>query len=327
MTHSDGESSRALKPLMDRKRAAVGGLVILAVLVAALFAIYRERHSFTDSFRHVGASSMLVSYVLGAVCVLATWRAWLEVLRGLGVPMPSSVSARVFFVSQLGKYIPGSVWPAVMQMEAGRARGANRWKMLGANLVTIAIGCCIGLIVACSVIPFYDTNALTKFWWALLALPLLLVALYPRVLHASLNLVLRILRRPPLVDQLSLRSELRAAGWYVVSWAALGAHLGVLAASVGSNRLSVYFLCVGAMALGMSLGILFIPVPAGAGVRDLILVLVLGSVMKTGQALAVAVASRAILIGCDITLAVVAALLTRSRRDLPVLPARSGRSS
>jgi len=31
----------------------------------------------------------------------------------------------VFFVSQLGKYMPGSVWPIVMQMEAGRPPGGQ----------------------------------------------------------------------------------------------------------------------------------------------------------------------------------------------------------
>ncbi len=46
-------------------------------------------------------------------------------LNDLGSPLPPAGSLRVFFLGQLGKYVPGSVWPAVAQMELGRDYGCH----------------------------------------------------------------------------------------------------------------------------------------------------------------------------------------------------------
>jgi uncharacterized membrane protein YbhN (UPF0104 family) len=77
-------------------------------------------------------------------------------------------------------------------------------------------------------------------------------------------------------------------------------------------------LCIGAIALAVPLGILFIPAPAGAGIRDVVLVLVLTVILTSGQALAVVVASRVLLILSDLVLAGLAAA---SRRRM-VIPAK-----
>jgi uncharacterized membrane protein YbhN (UPF0104 family) len=113
------------------------------------------------------------------------------------------------------------------------------------------------------------------------------------------------------------RAELRAACWFLLSWLALGVHLGILAASIGPGGPSTYLLTIGGMALATSLGILFLPAPAGAGVRDVILVVVLGSILTTGQALAIVVASRVILLACDVALAGVIGAATRKWRSIP----------
>ena len=61
----------------------------------------------------------------------------------------------MFFVSQLGRYLPGSLWPIVMQMDAGRRRGASRKTMLAANLITVTLlSLCVGLVLAALLFPF-----------------------------------------------------------------------------------------------------------------------------------------------------------------------------
>jgi uncharacterized membrane protein YbhN (UPF0104 family) len=89
----------------------------------------------------------------------------------------------------------------------------------------------------------------------------------------------------------------------VASWLGFGLQVGVLTASIGHRGASVYVVSIGAMALAVPLGILFIPAPAGAGVRDVVLVFVLKAVLTSGQALAVVVVSRVLLICCDLILA------------------------
>ena len=83
-------------------------------------------------------------------------------------------------------------------------------------------------------------------------------------------------------------------------------HIAVLALAFGASTGTTVLLSIGGMALAVAGGVLFIPAPAGAGIRDVILALVLGAQLTNAQALAVVIASRVILIVVDLSLAVVA---------------------
>jgi glycosyltransferase 2 family protein len=297
------EGEQANRIHIRRLRALAGFALMTLVIAAATAAVYRERHSFTSTIHRLGAGPVIASLGCALVGVGATGPSWLEVVRGLGVDMPRRAGIRVFFTSQLGKYVPGSVWPLVMQMEAGRAYGASRRTMAAANIIAVAVACTTGLIVAAVLLPASDAGALAHYWWSLLILPFLAILLYPRTIPALLDRLLAFANRPPLGERLASRNELRAGCFMTLAWLGLGAHLAVLCFALGHQSLSTFLLCMGAMALAVPLGILFIPAPAGAGIRDLVLVFVLTTLLTSGQALAIVVASRVLLITCDIILA------------------------
>lgn len=314
-----GESEARPAPRLDRRRAATGATVVALALAGAGVAIWRERHSVGPALSHLGAGNLTLATLCGLIGVAATYPVWWCVLAGLDVRLPVAAGAGIFFSTQLGKYIPGSVWPVVMQMEAGRARGASRRTMLTGNLVMNLLSSATGLMVAAAVLPFYDPGALDRYWWGLLAVPVLLALLHPRALTGLVDLAARILRRPPLGDALEWRMELRAFAWSLLTWLGLGLQTAVLAASIKGWSFSVFALGLGGMALAVPLGVLFIPAPAGAGVRDVVLGLVLGSVMPAGQALAVVLACRLIAVACDLLAAGVAAgaMRVHGRRGAP----------
>ncbi len=304
-------------PHPNRWRPIAAALVLVVVVVAAGYAIYRDRHSFADTIRHVGVLATVGAFAAGLVGVAATYPAWRQVLAGLGVEFGWANGARVFFASQLGKYLPGSVWPVLLQMEAGRARGASRRTMLAGNLVTVVLSCATGLVVACLLLPITDAHALAHYWWLLLALPVLVGLLHPRALTALLDRLFRLVGRAPLGERLPVTATVEAAGWSIVSWLGLGLQVWILYSAVGTVSFSGWLLCTGGMALAVAGGILFIPAPAGAGLRELILVLVLKPDLGTGGALATVVASRVLLVAADLLLAAVAAGAARRARPRP----------
>jgi uncharacterized membrane protein YbhN (UPF0104 family) len=57
------------------------------------------------------------------------------------------------------------------------------------------------------------------------------------------------------------------------------------------------------MALAVSAGLLFLPAPAGAGMREVVLGVVLLTMLTSGQVVAVVVASRVIILLADLLLA------------------------
>ena len=190
-------------PRTSRARELVGALMVVLVLAAVAVVVSRNWQAFIDSIHKIGVGGVALSLAAALVGVVGTYLQWRSVLIGLGVRFGVVEGARVFFVSQLGKYLPGSVWPVVMQMEAGRSRGANRKTMLAANLITVLLSVCVGVVLAGLLLPFSSPSALHRFWWALAALPLLLVLAHPRSLPFLLDLVLKALRRAPLGVQMT----------------------------------------------------------------------------------------------------------------------------
>ncbi|MDP9116129.1 MAG: flippase-like domain-containing protein [Actinomycetota bacterium] len=308
---ADQTASSPENPKPNRGRAVLGAVVVAAVVLAAGFAVYHQRRGFADAVHKVGFGVMAASLALAVVSTALTFPTWRAVLTGLQVDMPWGVGARVFFTSQLGKYLPGSVWPVLIQMEAGRSRGAARRTMLAANLITIVLSCAVGLSLACVLLPIADAHALRRYWWLLFALPFLLALLHPRAVPWALDRLFTLVRREPLGQRLPVNASLRASGWALSSFVASGLHIAVLVVVIGGAGISAVTLSIGAMALAVSAGVLFIPAPAGAGVRDVVLTLVLGSVLDPGQALAVVVTSRALLIAGDLALAVAAGVAAR----------------
>lgn len=322
-------SSKADEPEGERAKPTshLRGYASFAVLVLVLagvgYTIAKNRRSFADSLARVGIGGLLLSLVFGVIGVLGTAFEWRAVLAGLGVEFGTRDGLRVFFVSQLGKYLPGSVWPIVMQMEAGRARGANRKSMIAANLVTVLLSVASGVVVAAVLLPFSYPAALHRFWWALAALPLVLVLVHPRSLPFLMDHLLRLLRRQPLEVRMTTAATVKASAWSLVSWLGLGLHITVLVAAIGKPSFTVLALSIGGICLAVSAGVLFIPSPAGAGPREFVLGFVLVAVLSSGQALAVVVASRVLLIAADLLCALVAWLAggprTMGTHDQPVL--------
>src|SRR5690606_35487272 len=84
--------------------------------------------------------------VLGALLgAMLTWR---TLLADLGTRLPVRSAARVFFVGQLGKYIPGTVWPLIAQMEMGRDLGVPRARSAAAFFLMMPVQLATGLLVA-----------------------------------------------------------------------------------------------------------------------------------------------------------------------------------
>ncbi|GAA3715895.1 lysylphosphatidylglycerol synthase transmembrane domain-containing protein [Nonomuraea antimicrobica] len=240
-----------------------------------------------------GALVAVVAALLGA---MLTWR---TLLADLGSPLPPRPAAKVFFVGQLGKYIPGAVWPVLAQMEMGRDLGVPRSRSAAAFFLMMPIQLATGLLVT------LGTLGWDRYGWLLLFVPLLLVLLEPKVINGVIGYALRRLGREPLERPLSRRGMLTALGWALAGWLAYGVHLYFVAPQGG------LVFAVGAFALSWCLGILTFVVPAGAGVREVAMVAVLAPHLDRGSAIAVALSSRIVIIVGDLICAGLAGIAAR----------------
>jgi uncharacterized membrane protein YbhN (UPF0104 family) len=254
--------------------------------------------------------------------LVATMQVWRTLLAALGSPLPVGIAARIFFLGQVGKYIPGSMWPVLMQMELAQAARVPRSRTAVAAALTLMTSLCAGLLVALCAVNFRTGVQMSGLGWVGLAIPVLLVLLHPRVVNAAAGRLLRLTARPPLAQSLSGRAVVVALGWALTSWLLLGTQVWLLANRLGAPPGRTLLLAVGGFAFAWSVGFLVVFVPAGVGVRDVLLVAALAPVLDLGAATAVALVSRILMSAGDLLLAATAGWAARHRHPAARRPDR-----
>ncbi len=264
------------------------------VIVIALFAIalHARWHDVQGSLDKLSPLDIIVATVLGFGNIFASMLGWRALLADIGSALPLPAAMRIFFVGQLGKYLPGSVWTVVAQADLGRDHEVQPRRMVAVSVVAMGISLSAALGMAAVTLPFASPGTAVHYWWMLLLLPLLAVGLMPRMVDRLTHLALRILRREPPDHEFTWHGVARALGWYVVSWVCVGLQVYVLAVVLHAPSGRALALSLGGTALAFAAGFVAIFVPAGAIVREAVLVAVLSPVLKAGPALVIAVVSR-----------------------------------
>ncbi|MDX6285646.1 MAG: glycosyltransferase 2 family protein [Frankiales bacterium] len=296
---------------MTDTRSVARRLRAVLLPVAAGLAAYAVVAQWSD-IRHaldrVGFVAPLLAFLLALVGLAAGALAWRALLTDVGVRLPLAATTRVFFVGQLGKYLPGGVWPVVAQMELGHDAGAERRHVGAVSVLVMAVNVVTGLVVAAACLPFTSSSALHRVGWLLVLVPVGVALLHPRVLNEVIGRALRLLRREPLEQPPSIRGVAAAVAWSLVMWAAFGAHLYVLADPLAESGHRLPLLAVGGYALAWVVGFLVVVAPSGVGVREAMLVLALAPALPAGEATAVALLSRALMTVADLAWAALALL-------------------
>lgn len=296
------------------------------VLAVASYLVAANWNDLRRAAVEIGAVAMIGSAFLGLFGTALISRVWRAYLRGVGVIAPERDVDQVFFVTQLGKYLPGSVWPVLAQMEAGRRWGANRSTMLVSSALMLAMLTATGLVLGMVLLPWSSGSGLRAYWWTAFFLVPLAALLHPKVLPWSVDRALRMIGREPAGVRLTVRATLLGCLWSLAAWLVLGLHVYVLVASLGVVGVTGLVVAVGGMALAWAVGLIVVPAPAGAGVRDTVLVLTLSPFTGPTAALTVALASRLILLCADLVLAGLSLVIARGFRGR-VVPTQPGRSS
>ncbi|MFT4264519.1 MAG: lysylphosphatidylglycerol synthase domain-containing protein [Nocardioides sp.] len=289
-------------------------------MAAGAVLVWRRGDELGRALDQVSLTRLEVAGALAVAGTILIQLVWSALLRGLGAEPARRDAASVFFVSQLGKYVPGSVWPVVAQMQFGVRWRVPRAVMLAANVLLLGMVTASGLAVGAVLLPWSSPDGLRRYWWLLLLLLPLAAGLHPRTVPAVLDRLLRRLGRDPLPVRPGLGSLAASAGWALLAWLVLGLHVAVLAGAFGHVGVRELAAFAGGMGLAWAAGLAFIPAPAGAGVRDAVLVLTLSPMTGTTGALTVALASRALLLVADVLLAAVGALARPVGRVGPVSP-------
>ena len=232
----------------------------------------------------VGA--LFAGYVVSALL-------WGLMVRDLGGPALTPLTAfRVFFVANLGRYIPGKVWQIAGLALLARRHGVSAALATGAAVLGQAFAVAGATVVGLA--AFFGGGPELRRWGGIAAAVVVAVVLLfavPAFLRKLMGLWFRVARRP-LPDGLE-PGPLFGIRWvtlYTLNWVLYAGAFWLL---VTSFDVPGGPLLVGpAFAAAYVLGYLMVFAPAGIGVREGFLVAFLQPAMGAGPGTAVAVISR-----------------------------------
>jgi uncharacterized membrane protein YbhN (UPF0104 family) len=308
------EPPRLAAPPGRSRRNLVRAAVLLSLFAFAAIALARSWPEVRPALAHLSVASIGLATLTVLAGLFTSFLGWRAVLVGYGAKLPLAGGLRVFFLGQLGKYLPGSVWPAVAQMELGREYKIPRRVSAAAVAIFMLLILGTALLVAAVSLPLLGPAARQRYWWTLAVLPVAVAVLYPPVLNRLVARAMRLLRREPMPSPLSVAGVAKAAGWSLTTWGLWGVHIWILAVGVGAGGPSLPWRATGAFAAAWTLGFVLVLVPAGAVVREAALIVLLRPGMNAGQATVVALASRLLLTVGDLGWGLIALLAERRRR-------------
>jgi hypothetical protein len=277
----------------------VGWLFLVAVLVGTWWSWRSSGEELADALRQVSAARVTLAGALVVCGVLMTAAVWQVSLRAFQVVVSPLESIPSFFVAQLGKYIPGSVWSFAAQGALGARQGLPVRVSAAAAVLFLGVHVASGLLFV----------GILGWWTALptwVVLPALVTGLAGLAPVVHRNLGRRVGGR---ACDWTIGRSVRGVLLMAPAWVCYS--LGLLAlAPDPSAGLGLLLGC--AFMVAFSVGVAVPIAPAGIGARDGALLVLITPVMGAGPAAAIVVTGRLIHTCADFLLAGVSWWLMRT---------------
>jgi glycosyltransferase 2 family protein len=290
------------------RRRAVRALVTVTVLALWAWALANQWTGFVAAVSQLTPVMAILAAVFIMVGLGLGMGIWKNALSILGAHLTTSAAAETYFLGQMGKYVPGSVWPAVLQAEIAKRYGVSRRQALTGYTSTVLLS----LFAATAVGGICWTVVLGGWWWAVSGLPSLMLLGLIASRRGSVAIARATARLANLTPESDSGSVGRGTGWIsLATWGVMGAHAALLSADFAPAEPTVWLAAVAGFCLAWVAGTLVVFVPAGIGVREAVLALTLGEAIGVPAAIAVALVSRFLMTLVDLAWASVILVVVR----------------
>jgi uncharacterized membrane protein YbhN (UPF0104 family) len=241
---------------------------------------------------------LIVATVVMVVSLYGFVGVWVAILRSIGAGIRWSRALNlVYATAWLGRYIPGKVPYILGKIYFASKQGIPRAKLAASSLLEAVFQIVAQLLVGLGLLALDRRTDVIGPWMTiamLVVLALCVVAVIPPVFNRLFCLAARILRRD-IGDghDISWRTVLTGVGLYLPAIFAngTGTYFVARALDPGLGPELVLFI-TGAAILSGVVGMLAVFAPSGLGVREGVMLLLLGLVTDPATAVAVTVVSR-----------------------------------
>ena len=260
-------------------------LLKIALTAVVVFFLYRQVAGHWDEIKsyqwQVDWVMFLLSVLLGLGTFVVMASNWQRLIAGFGHQVPLRKSFRIFYLADLGRYIPGKIWPLLGILYLTKKEGIPPERATASFVLVQMFAIPASLLVFVIALQFeprilVDQVAVLgeKSTYLLTGLMLLfstVVVVWPQRLLGIANALLRRLSRPEVHFALDKTVALRLFVGYCIGWFCYGVafYLFVLAVMPDSGLTLVA--AVGIFNAAYQIGYLALFAPGGFGPREVVM--------------------------------------------------------
>lgn len=259
---------------MTNKRPWYSWILLILIISAVTWFILHNFSEITQYNFRIKWPYLILSFLFVNSAYLVTVFIWTRLAVSFGLNVPILSAGKAWFVSQLGKYVPGKVTLLLVRLDA--YRGYSKRKITVATgieyiamLASASVLSLVALASAFQIVPYYIR------WFAGVGTVLFLFMIWPPLSLHVINLILKFLKREQIEEFPPYGLLLRFVGAYIFAGLLQGMGLFFILNSLLPVDLRYFLIITGAYEVAGLIGIAAVFAPSGIGVREGVLFLVL----------------------------------------------------
>ncbi len=206
---------------------------------------------------------------------------------------------KIYFISQLGRYIPGKIWMVIGKFEALRQKGFDLYWVTAASLIEMALmvlGATTVSFVCLTLDPIERFGIVSDYSWLLLIGCIVGILLFKPLLVFFLGIAEKVIKKIETnvithISSLKQKHVFLISTGYGVSWVIQGTAFYLLILSL-KPELGFSPLFILTYTVSWLSGFFAVFAPSGIGVRESLMILLLSLETTTSEAAVIALLAR-----------------------------------
>ncbi len=269
--------------------------------------LYRDWNKISTYDWDVNYYLLVFSFILMVVNSLVISLGWNLILRLLGAVVGYRKALKIYLLTELGKYIPGKIWTMVGKVYFLEKEGVAGVKAATSVVVRLAIHVVSGLLIFLVSLLFWTpAESVRRVYFLFFLLPLGLLFLHPSVFGRTLNFALKRLKRDSIKFTLKYEHIILLIFFWCGWWVLTGISIYFLIVSIYPLSSALLPAIIGICAITWLAGFFSFIVPAGLGIIEGMVVLLLSLYLPVYMATLIALLIRVLRTANNVLCAAVA---------------------
>ena len=295
------------RPVLARISSLIGVAIGIAGVAFVVKTLISKWDEVSDAFSQVDAINLVLSLLFGLAAMTSIGWIWVTMIVARSHNVRHRNAMSWYFTGQLGKYVPGGIWPIVGRAELAVRNGIPRldaYASTGLSLVTTYAAAVVTIGIGAAATTGHRLIAI------LIAIGL--IAAYAAFSRPSLRAV--IIRAASRISSSASsltdpKRLVRLTVLHIPAWLLMSLSTSVTATAFGANIGIADMLFI--TSTSWLAGFVVVGVPGGIGVREAVFTSLAGGIIGTPMAVSLALMSRVVFIAVDLSGALISNVISR----------------